>query len=240
MSEARAELSSRQKNIILFIRDFSKGHGYPPTVREIGRACTISSTSVVDYNLKVLRRLGFIRRDADVSRGIELIDRGEEWSGDGYDSDGAVIGRGLRSDEPERLGLAYSRNTVRVPVVGTIAAGEPIEAIESVDEQIEVGYDFAEEGAFALRVRGKSMIEDLIDDGDVVIVRPQETASNGDIVVALILDSPTGSGLATLKRFHRERDRIRLQPANSEMSPIYVSPENLKIQGRVTALIRRL
>jgi len=212
MAVSRTQLSPRQRQILAFIREFQRSHGYPPTVREIGQAVGISSTSVVDYNLKVLRKLGLLRRDAEVSRGLELLE-----------------------DEDER-----PRNVVSIPIVGRIAAGQPIEAFTVPGDRIEVGQDLAEEGAFALQVKGKSMIEDLIDDGDLVVVRPQQTAENGDIVVALLTDSPSGEGQATLKRLYREKDRIRLQPANSEMQPIYVKPAKLQIQGRVTAVIRKL
>ena len=212
MTTTRSELSPRQRRMLAFIREFVLSHGYPPTIREIGQAAGISSTSVVDYNLEALCRLGYLRRDAEVSRGIELL-----------------------GDEQER-----PRNVVSVPIVGQIAAGQPIEAFTTPDERLELTRDLADEGAYALRVKGKSMIEDLIDDGDLVVVHPQETANNGDIVVALLTDSPTGEGQATLKRVYREKDRIRLQPANSQMEAIYVRPDELRIQGKVIALIRKL
>jgi repressor LexA len=213
MAIPRSELSTRQQQILAFIREFARGHGYPPTVREIGEAVGISSTSVVDYNLKQLRKLGFLRRDAEVSRGLWLVEDEED-------------------EQPAGV--------LRIPIVGLIAAGQPIEAFTTPDERLEVGRDLAEDGAYALRVKGKSMIEDLIDDGDLVVVHPQETAVNGDIVVALLTDSPSGEGQATLKRLYRERDRIRLQPANSEMQPIYVRPDEVRVQGKVTAVIRKL
>src|SRR5205085_8036802 len=125
-----------------------------------------------------------------------------------------------------------SPRVVEVPIVGRIAAGEPIEAVEGHVETIPFATELASEGCYALQVKGKSMIEDLIDDGDLVIVRPQETASNGDIVVALLLDSMAPEGVATLKRLYRERDRVRLQPANASMQPIYVMPESLRVQGK--------
>lgn len=212
MSSTR--LSDRQRRIVEFIGDFLDEHGYPPTVRDIGRAVGISSTSVVDYNLKRLEREGYLKRVRDVSRGIELVGDGDRRS------------RGAFTE---------------VPVIGRIAAGEPIEAVEERDrDRLLLSPSLAEEGCFALRVKGKSMIEDLIDDGDLVVVRPQVTAENGDIVVALLTDSPSGEGQATLKRLYREKSRIRLQPANSEMSPIYVSTEEIRIQGKVTAVIRKL
>jgi len=182
-------------------------------VREIGRAVGISSTSVVDYNLNVLERRGYLRRDREVSRGLELT--GE-------------------------MARVYDRGVVSVPVVGLIAAGQPIEAIESRGETLSLSRDLVPEGTFALRVKGKSMIEDLIDDGDLVVVRPQPTANNGDIVVALLTDSPGTEGQATLKRFYREKDAIRLQPANSSMQPIYVRPDEVRVQGKVVAVIRQI
>ncbi len=207
-------LSARQRQILDFINEFLDEHGYPPTVRDIGRAVGITSTSVVDYNLRVLEREGFLRRTRDVSRGIELAEG---------------VGGGRR----RRLSV--------VPVVGRIAAGEPIEAVEERDqERLLLSPFLAPEGSFALRVKGKSMIEDLIDDGDIVVVRPQSTADNGDIVVALLMDGSSENGAATLKRIYRERGQIRLQPANAALPPIFVHPEALRVQGKVVAVIRQM
>ncbi|MCL4464436.1 MAG: transcriptional repressor LexA [Chloroflexi bacterium] len=212
MSSTR--LSDRQRRIVEFIGDFLDEHGYPPTVRDIGRAVGISSTSVVDYNLKRLEREGYLKRVRDVSRGIELVGDGDRRS------------RGAFTE---------------VPVIGRIAAGEPIEAVEERDrDRLLLSPSLAEEGCFALRVKGKSMIEDLIDDGDVVVVRPQSTADNGDIVVALLTEASDEPGRATLKRLYRERDRVRLQPANSALNPIFVDPASLRVQGKVVAVIRQM
>jgi repressor LexA len=197
-------LSERQQNMLRFIRDYISDHARPPTVREIGLAVGISSTSVVDYNLRVLERDGHLKRERELSRGIELP------------------GRGAPS----------------IQVIGRIAAGEPIEAIEDPSDTVEVPQRYVDQGCYALRVKGKSMIEDAIDDGDIVVIKPQETADNGEKVVALITSGASGRGEATLKRLYRERDRIRLQPANSEMQPIYVDPEDLLIQGKVVYQIR--
>ncbi len=217
MSRVSSEtLSLRQGRIIEFLREYRRTHSYPPSIREICRGTGINSTSVVDHNLNVLVKLGFLRRVSEISRGIEIL------------------------DEEESVATAGGSSGRVVPIVGRIAAGEPIEAIAAESERIALTGDLASEDSYVLRVKGKSMIEDLIDDGDLVIVRPQATAENGDIVVALIVDSPTGQGQATLKRFYRERDRIRLQPANATMEPIYVEPNRLQIQGRVTAVIRQL
>lgn len=204
-------LSMRQERMLEFISRFIGDNARPPTVREIGDAVGINSTSVVDYNLKILQRNRLIKRDSKISRGIEVVHA-----------------------------LPRSRRpTIPVAISGRIAAGEPIEAVADNSETLELPIDLAAEGAYALRVKGQSMIEDLIDDGDLVVVRPQSSADNGDIVVALITDGPSQEGAATLKRFYRERDRIRLQPANSQMEPIYVRPENVSVQGKVIALIRQ-
>ncbi|HVC33835.1 MAG TPA: transcriptional repressor LexA [Chloroflexota bacterium] len=206
-------LSTRQRQILEFIRWYVREHTYPPSVREIGDGVGITSTSVVDYNLRVLAKRGFIRRDPDISRGIEVLD-----------NDGERL--------PERIS---------VPVLGQIAAGAPIEAIEDRTERVTLTQDLVPtEGVYALRVRGQSMIEDLIADGDLVIIRPRDTAENGAIVVALLVDGPGTEGQVTLKRFYRERDQIRLQPANSSMQPIYVRPDQVKVQGEVVCLIRQM
>jgi repressor LexA len=206
------KLSDRQQRILDFLAEYTNDHGYPPSIREIGQAVGISSTSVVDYNLRALERGGLIRRDREVSRGLGIVGQ-------------------TPSARP---------SMIRVPIVGRIAAGEPIEAVESRDDYLELGAGAVPDGCYALQVKGKSMIEDLIDDGDLVIVRPQETAGNGDIVVALLLDTMAPEGVATLKRLYRERDRVRLQPANASMEPIYVAPEALRIQGKVVAVVRQL
>jgi repressor LexA len=204
-------LSVRQERMLEFIREFRDEHGYPPTVREIGRAAGISSTSVVDYNLNVLEKGGHIRRDREISRGIELL-----------------------NEDNERT------TTYSIPIIGQIAAGQPILAAEGQRETLTLSPELAPEGAYALRVKGKSMIEDLIDDGDLVVVKPQDTANNGEIVVALVLDGESTEGAATLKRLYRENGRVRLQPRNPDMAPIYVDPNNLRIQGRVVSVIRHL
>ena len=194
------QLSERQERMLRFIGEYVDDHGRPPTVREIGFAAGITSTSVVDYNLRVLEREGHLRRDRELSRGIELVSR---------------------------------RRPPSILVIGRIAAGQPIEAVEDPEDTLAVSHRLAQEGCYALRVSGQSMIEDHIDDGDIVVVHPQSDADDGDTVVALITSGPSSSGEATLKRLYREHDRIRLQPRNAAMSPIYVTPSELKIQGKV-------
>lgn len=207
------KLSDRQQAILDFVAEYTADHGYPPSIREIGQAVGISSTSVVDYNLRALERGGMILRDREVSRGLRTV-----------------------APAP----VAQPR-TVRIPIVGRIAAGEPIEALEQHDDFLELGAGTVPDGCYALQVKGKSMIEDLIDDGDLVVIRPQETANNGDIVVALLMSQgPSTEGVATLKRLYREGSQVRLQPANSAMQPIYVDPEQLRVRGKVVAVHRYL
>lgn len=209
-------LTKRQQEILKFIRTFLDEHGYPPTVREIQNGLGISSTSVVDYNLNVLEYLRFIRRNRNISRGIELLER-----------------RSGRTSE-----------TVRIPLIGTIAAGQPLPVLEPIEgtaasEYIELGAPLVGPAApnlFALRVKGTSMIDALIDDGDIVILRRQSTAENGDTVAAwLKLEHET-----TLKRFYREGNLVRLQPANAHMQPIYTTLDNIEIQGKLILVIRQL
>ena len=209
-----SSLSPRQRRILSFLREYIEEHGYPPSLREIGRACGISSTSVVDFNLKALEREGYIRRDPEISRGIELV-------------------RGERA------------RVRRVPILGRIAAGEPLPVLASdswasldPEDFIEVPEELTRgrRDIYALVVRGNSMIDALINDGDIVLLQPAQTADNGDLVAVWLRREKE----TTLKRIYRENDRIRLQPANSEMQPIYVDPEDVEVQGRVTGVIRRL
>lgn len=213
-------LSPRQRRILIVIRDFTAEYGYPPTIRQIGEAVGISSTSVVSYNLSVLQRKGYLARDRDVSRGLRLVkDQEAEGRAEGY----AVV----------------------VPMLGAIAAGEPIPipdgAFGQVDaDTVSLPGDMVRDPqrVYALEVRGTSMIDALIDDGDLVIMRYQQTAENGDMVAAWLKDEKA----TTLKRIYWERGRslVRLQPANPLMDPIYVHPDELEIQGKVIGVIRRL
>jgi len=206
-------LSDRQQEILDFVAEYTTDHGYPPSIREIGQAVGISSTSVVDYNLRALERGGMILRDREVSRGLRTV-----------------------GSSP-----AARPTMVRIPIVGRIAAGEPIEALEQHDDFLELGIGTVPDGCYALQVKGKSMIEDLIDDGDLVVIRPQDTANNGDIVVALLMSQgPSTEGVATLKRIYRERDQIRLQPANAAMQPIFVDPDQVRVRGKVVSVHRYL
>jgi repressor LexA len=200
--------------ILAAIGELVERNGRPPTNRELGEHLGGKSTGHIDYHLRILREQGKISHDAKKSRGI------------------ALLGGGLAAERVPARGQ-------RVPVVGMIAAGRPIEAVLERDQYVNVS-GVSESSLFALRVRGKSMIDDLIDDGDIVVCRRQNDANNGDTVVALITSGPSESGEATLKRFYREPDRVRLEPRNASMGPMYFSPEDLMIQGKVVTVIREL
>lgn len=208
-------LSERQQRILEFIRRYSAEQHRPPTIREIAQAVGISSTSVVNYNLNILERQGYITRSREISRGIQLA----------------------REEAPRAA-------PVRIPIVGVIVASAPVPIPDSdfamlgEDEVVELTRDIVsdEPGLYALEVRGNSMVDALIHDGDLVIMRHQKEAQNGDLVAVWLKDEKE----TTLKRFYRERDRVRLQPANPTMEPIYVHPANVEIQGKVVLVIRRL
>jgi repressor LexA len=212
-------LSERQKNILDFLEAFIRENNYPPTIREIGDAVRISSTSVVNYNLDVLEKKGYITRAKIVSRGLRLA---------------GSSGAGARRAKDD---------VVSIPLLGRIAAGEPI-PIPSSDllpfgyETIELTRSIikADEDIYALQVRGNSMIDALINDGDIVIMKHQEEAANGDLVAVWLKDE----GETTLKRFYLEGRQVRLQPENPTMEPIYVHPANVEIQGKVVLVIRQL
>jgi len=209
-------LSARRQAIVAFIQDFLVDRGYPPTVRDIMRGCGISSTSVVDYNLNALEQAGYIRRHPEVSRGIELL------------------------TVSPALGYRH-----QVPIIGRIAAGEPIPVptpdtwdIVSTAETIEVTEDLTRgrKGLYALKVKGSSMVDDLINDGDVVLMQQVGVVENGETAAVWL----KAEREATLKKVYVEPGRVRLQPANSQMQPIYTDPDNIDIQGRVIAVIRRV
>ena len=218
------DLSLRQREMLKMIRDFAVEYGYPPTVRQIGKVVGISSTSVVSYNLGVLQRKGYLTRDREISRGLRLIEE----------------------EKPAEMKSApIGAHMAGIPLLGFIAAGEPLPIPESdfwqsTFERIAVSADIVKnpEEVYALQVRGTSMIDALIGDGDIVIMRHQKDAENGEMVAAWLKDEKA----TTLKRIYWEKGRslIRLQPANPTMEPIYVHPSNLEIQGKVIAVIRRL
>ncbi len=198
-------LTKRQREIFDFIRRYSESHGYPPTVRDIGRAIGLTSSSTVHAHLANLEKLGLLRRDPTKPRAIEVL----------VDKARRAIGAG---------GL---------PVVGRVAAGQPVLAEENVEEYVEVPeIAGGDAGEFVLRVSGDSMRDAGILDGDHVVVQRQDTAQNGEIVVALVGEE------ATVKRFFREADRVRLQPENEAMEPIRT--REVAILGRVVGVCRRV
>jgi len=202
---------NKRTRMLDFIKEFIDDRGYPPTIAEIQRGCGVSSKSVVEYHLRALEREGCIRRDAEISRGIEVS--------------------------------SMRRRARSLPLLGTIAAGQPIPvptedtwnnvALDTVDipaEMLPAGVQ-----AYALKVKGNSMIDALMDDGDIVVLESNKTAENGEMVAAYLTDRQE----ATLKKLYREPGRIRLQPANQSMATIYVDPDDIQVQGRVIAVLRK-
>jgi repressor LexA len=235
----QADLSDRQLAILRFIREYAEEHGRPPTNREIGEAIGVASTGHVDYHLRMLEQKGYLQRDPNTSRGLRPGMRFDA----AFEGIATRTGRARtqRTQLPSNvIPLPVQHAMVTLPVVGTIAAGQPIEAITDRSDAVQLGSDLAEEGDYVLRVKGSSMIEDHIVDGDLVVVRPQSTAHNGEVVVALLLNGSSPAGEATLKRFYHEGGRVRLQPANSDMAPMYLDQQDLILQGRVVTVVRRM
>lgn len=198
------DLNARQKNILYYIHDFFKENGYPPSVREICAATGLKSTATVHNHLIQLEKKGYIHRNPQKPRAIEILDKS-----------------------------VFNQDTIEIPLVGKVTAGEPILAQENIEGTFLFSKDILPNGElFMLSVKGNSMIEVGILDGDYVIVRSSNTAENGDMVVALIGDE------ATIKRFYRETDHIRLQPENPYMEPIIST--NVKILGQVVGLYRKM
>jgi repressor LexA len=204
-------LTDRQREIYEFIKSEQERRGFPPTVRDIGAAVGLSSSSTVHSHLAALEAKGLIRRDPTKPRALEVLDR-------------------TRTLSPASPTYA---NMVELPIVGEVAAGVPVLAEENIESTIPLPTEIArEDSTFVLRVKGESMIEAGIFDGDFVVVHQQATADNGDIVVAMIEDE------ATVKTFFREADRIRLQPQNAAMEPIYA--RDVSVLGKVVAVFRRM
>ena len=209
-------LSPKQQRIIDFVNRFWEEASYPPTVRDIVSGCQISSTSVVDYNLDILEKKGYIRRHSGVSRGIELLSRS-----------------------------LVPRHSQQVPIIGQIAAGEPIPVpasdtwdVTASSEILEVPEELIRnrKGIYALKVKGSSMVDALINDNDIVLMQQVKVVENGEMAAVWLKTEKE----ATLKKVYRELGRIRLQPANSQMKSIYVDPDNVEVQGKVIAVIRQL
>ena len=199
------KLTERQREIFDYVRQYGEEHGYPPTVRDIGKAIGLTSSSTVHAHLANLEKLGVLRRDPTKPRAIEvLVDKAKA----------AVMPSGL-------------------PLVGQVAAGQPVLAEENIEEYVPVPeIAGGDEGEFVLRVKGDSMVGAGIFEGDYVVVRPQETATDGEIVVALVEDE------ATVKRFFKEEDHVRLQPENDMLDPIL--SRDVQLLGRVVGVCRRV
>jgi len=229
------ELSARQRRILKFIDRYTIENGYPPTIREIGDATETKSTSVVNYNLNKLVDEGYLDREKRVSRGVRLIVR----IPNGHP--GAVFGGAGKAN-----GVRTSDKLGQVPLIGNIAAGAPLPVPDDIgqyyDEEDMIdatpmmlgGLDPSE--VFALRVQGDSMIDAMISDGDVVLIRRQPLVSNGEMAAVWLSDR----GETTLKYFHHEGERVRLQPAHPLMEPIYVNTADCQVQGKVLSVVRRL
>jgi repressor LexA len=208
------QLSLKQGRILAFLEKFVAEKSYPPTIRDIVEGCKFSSTSVVDYNLRLLEKHGLIRRHREISRGIELVNN-------------------------------LSRvKQVMVPLLGTIAAGKPIEVPQAdswhqgTEEMLTLGEDLVgkHHGVYALKVKGNSMVDALVNDGDIVLMKHINVVENGQMAAVWLKAEKE----VTLKKFYAEKGCIRLQPANSTMKPVYTTADNAEVQGRVIAVIRRL
>lgn len=203
-------ISETRESILKFIQNFIDDRGYAPTVRDIMKGCNLSSTAVVQHHLNVLEREGRIHRDPKVVRSIQMVEK----------------------------------DVVEVPLLGTIAAGKPISVASPdtwsslAEEILKLTADIVgnKSNIYALKVKGTSMVDALIDDGDIVVMEATKTAEDGDMVAVWLKDEQE----VTLKRIYREKGRVRLQPANREMKPIYFRPENVEVQGRVIAVLRKL
>ena len=204
------DLTKRQQEIFDFIKKYSTQHGYPPTVRDIGKAVGLASSSTVHAHLANLEKVGMLRRDPSKPRALELLDKAAD----------AV--KSVVPGKPSGL-----------PLVGQVAAGQPVLAEENIDEYVDIkDLASADEGDFVLTVSGDSMKDAGILPGDHVVVRSQDTASDGEIVVALVGED------ATIKRFFRESDHVRLQPENATMEPI--RSREVRVLGRVVGVLRRV
>jgi repressor LexA len=212
------DLTKRQQEIFDFIKRYSAKQGYPPTVRDIGKAVGLASSSTVHAHLANLEKLGLLRRDPSKPRAIELLDRVQK------DVGSAV------QDAVETVKVMMRPG---LPLVGQVAAGQPILAEENIEDYIQVPTAAGgDTGEYVLRVRGESMIDAGILEGDFVVVRPQDTADDGEIIVALVGEE------ATVKRFFRESDHVRLQPENATMEPI--RSKDVRVLGRVVGLFRNV
>lgn len=227
MARRKKELRERHRKILEVVEKFHRENGYPPSIREIGKAAKISSTSVVNYYLEQLEDMGYIERDSNISRGVRLV-------------------KNAAGELVSNVGEAL-KNLVRIPVMGRIAAGLPVTVPSSdfsyfdAENMVEVARSLIptrETGdLFALEVQGDSMIDAMVNDGDIVIMQKAQEAKNGEMVAVWLQDRDE----TTLKYFYREKNGVRLQPANPTMGPIYIDdPKTLQVQGKVVMVIRQV
>lgn len=221
---SKPALTDRQKSVLQFIIDQIQDTGYPPTIREIGDHLGIKSTNGVNDHLKALEKKGYLKRESSKSRALKPL----------CSTNGEAL------EESSSPGGQAHRENEGVPVVGRIAAGQPTEAVENIEQYVSIDeslLDTSGKTIFGLRVEGRSMIEDGIHDGDLIFVRQTNDVTDGEIVAAMV------DGEATVKRLFREDDRIRLQPSHPEMSPIYIHAEDgrdTRVLGRVVGIYRDL
>lgn len=231
-------LTPKQRTVLLFIAEHMDAHGFPPTIRELCEGVSIRSTNGVNDHLKALEKKGYITRDAGKSRALKLTPAGLAETGASPER----LREAAMSEESRSLSAVATIETIpRVPLLGNIAAGVPIEAIESADELIAIEPSilgrYRPEEVFALKIQGESMIEDGILDGDIVFIRRQKTGNRGETLAVI------WKGEATLKRWQPEGDRVVLQPANSAMAPIVIprqASSDLEILGKAIGLYRRI
>lgn len=231
MAKRRKGLSERHKKILEVLERYQDNVGYPPSIREIGKETNISSTSVVNYYLNQLEEEGYIERDRKISRGVRLVKN--------------VAGQMLQAAESVREAI---EDLIRVPVVGRIVASEPMPMPTSdfgyydPDSSVEIARSLLskgdkEEDLFALEVQGNSMVDAMVNDGDIVVMKRAQSAENGEMVAVWLTDRDE----TTLKYFYKENGRIRLQPANPTMQAIIVdNPQAVQIQGKVVMVIRQM
>jgi len=224
-------ISKRQLQVLAYIAEYSNAQGYPPSVRDIGEHVGLASPSTVFSHLSSLEKKGFIRKEKDAARALIILDKGWQvlYANDyEFGSSGGLMTGAERY--PDNINLYQ---TVSLPLIGEVAAGVPFYADQNITDSYTLPKQLVgDRGSFMLTIKGDSMIEAGINDGDYVVVREQPTADNGDIVVALLGDD------ATVKTFYREKDYIRLQPQNSSMEPIYT--RDVQVIGKVIALLRAI
>ena len=221
-------LPPRQREVVRLIVELTDERGYPPTLAELAKSMGLRNRMTVHQHVAALKKKGIVKWEPGLNRSLRLVDGSEP-------SSKPVMTLETNSDSDEDFEDEEDLAPRGIPMAGRIAAGGPIDAVAS-DEYLEIDARYTADGCFALKVKGESMIDDGIYDGDYVIIKPKPSPTNGEIVVALLDD-----GTTTLKRFFKEKNRFRLQPANSSMEPIYVDSLNdLHIQGVVVALFRKL